>query len=140
MNAADASKLWAQHGATLLNYQYPRLALLGLRSREEVLISIGTVSAKVFRRNPLFGWALPKCCVSKPLVEWEPRYSRFKNLHRTVCRGMVLDGLLDLVPRANSIDELCLAWCAIKNPLEVASVKLFQETFPDPNLPANPTG
>lgn len=140
MNVSDASNLCAQHGAVLLNYQHPRLALLRLRSGDALLISIGTTSAKVFKRNPLFGWALPKRCVSRPLVEWEERYAQFNNLHRAICRGMLLDGLLDLISRAESIDELCLAWPFIKNPLEVASVKLFQETFPDPNLPANPTG
>ena len=139
MNAADASKLCAQNSAVLLNYQHPRSAFLRLRSGEEVLISVGTTSAKVFRRNPLFGWALPKRCVSKPLVAWEGRYAQFNNLHRAACRGIVLDGLLDLISRAESIGELCLAWPFIKNPLEVASVKLFHETFPDPNLPANPT-
>jgi len=52
---------------------------------------------------------------------------------------MVLDGLLDLVSRAESIDELCLAWCFLKNPLEVASIKLFKETFPDAS-PEEATG
>jgi len=133
MNVSDASKLCAEHGATLINYQHPRMALIGLRSGEHVLISIGTTSAKIFRRSRWFGWVIPKCCASKPLTEWEPRYTQCNNLHRTICRGMVLDGLLNLVPRANSIDELCIAWCAIKNSREIASVKLFTKTFPDTN-------
>lgn len=131
MKVSDAFKLCAEHGAVLLNYQQPRLALMALRSGEQVLISIGTTSAKVFRRDRLFGWVIPKRCVSKPLAAWEKRYTQFNNLHRTICRGMVLDGLLDLVSRTESIDELCLAWCVLKNPLEVASTKLFKETFPD---------
>lgn len=130
MNIADASKLCEEHGAVLLNYQHPRLTMLALRSGEQVLISIGTTSAKVSRRNSLFGWFLPKCCVSKPLVAWDARYTQFDTFHRAICRGMVLDGLLSLISRVDSIDELCLAWCVIKNPLQVAAVELFESTFP----------
>src|SRR5207249_8007270 len=119
MNVSDASNLCAEHGGVLLNYQHPRMALMALRSGEQILISIGTASAKVFRRSRLFGWTIPKRCVSKPIAVWEKRYTQFNNLHRTICRGMVLDGLLDLVSRAESIDELCLAWSVLKNPLEV---------------------
>jgi hypothetical protein len=106
-----------------------------LPSGEQIVISIGTTSAKIFRRRALVGWFAPKCCVSKSLVEWEPRYQQFNGLHRTICRGMVLDGLVDLVSRAKSIGELRLAWCALKNPLEVSSVALFKQTFPDAKFP-----
>jgi hypothetical protein len=81
----------------------------------------------------------PKCCASKSLVEWEPRYSQFNGFHRAICRGMVLDGLVDLVSRAQSIGELRLAWCAIRNPLEVSSVALFKRTFPDVKTPDEAT-
>jgi hypothetical protein len=52
---------------------------------------------------------------------------------------MVLDGLVDLVSRAQSIGELRLAWCAIRNPLEVSSVALFKRTFPDVKTPDEAT-
>jgi hypothetical protein len=139
MNVSDASKLCEEHGAILLNYHHPRLATLALRSGELVLISIGTTNAKVFRRNSWFGWFLAKCCVSKPLVTWDARYAQFDNFHRAICRGMVLDGLLSLISRVDSIDELCVAWCVIKNPLEVAAVQLFQSTFPNITPPNEAT-
>jgi hypothetical protein len=128
MNVSDAAILCEQHGSTLVNYQEIRLAVLMLRSGEQVLISIGTTSAKVFRRSSVFGWRFPKCCVSKTLVSWDSRYTQFDNFHRAVCRGMVLDGLLSLISRVESIDELCLAWCAFRNPLEVAASELFKRT------------
>jgi hypothetical protein len=131
VNIDVATKLCADHGSLLLQYQSPRVAMLMLPSAEPLLISIGTTSAKIFRRRTLFGWFLPCCVASQSLSAWEPRYKQFNSLHRTICRGMVLDGLVDLVSRAKSIDELRLAWCALKNPLELSSVALFKQTFPD---------
>jgi hypothetical protein len=139
VNADDATKLCADHGALLLQYQSPRVAMLMLPSAEPLLISIGTTSAKIFRRSPLFGWFLPRCVASKQLSAWEPRYAQFNSLHRTMCQGMVLDGLVDLVSRAKSVAELRLAWCALKNPLEVSSVALFKQTFPDSKFPDDAT-
>jgi hypothetical protein len=139
MNVHDATELCAEHGSLLLQYHSPRVAMLMLPSAERLLISIGTMNAKIFRRNALFGWFLPRCVASQSLSAWEPRYTQFNSLHRTVCRGMVLDGLVDLVSRAKSIDELRLAWCALKNPLEVSSVALFKQTFPDTQFPTDAT-
>lgn len=135
MDVDDATKLCADHGALLLQYQSPRVAMLMLPSAEPLLISIGATSAKILRRSRLFGWFMPRCVASKQLSAWEPRYTQFNGLHRTICRGMVLDGLVDLVSRAKSIGELRLAWCALKNPLEVSSVALFKQTFPDAKFP-----
>ena len=139
MNSEAASKLCETHGSILLHYQSPSVARLLLPSGEQIAISIGTTSAKIFRRRALLGWFAAKCCASKSLIEWEPRYTRFNGFHRAICRGMILDGLVDLVSRAHSIGELCLAWCAIRNPLEVASVALFQQTFPDAKAPDETT-
>jgi hypothetical protein len=113
--------------------------MLMLPSTEPLLITIGTTSAKIFQRSRLFGWFIPRCVASKQLSAWEPRYAQFNSLHRTICRGMVLDGLVDLVSRAKSIGELGLAWCALKNPLEVSSVALFKQTFPDSKFPDDAT-
>lgn len=139
MNIPDATKLCADHGALLLQYQFPRVAMLMLPSAEQLLISIGVTSAKIFRRSRLFGWFIPRCIASKQLSAWEPRYAQFNSLHRNICRGMVLDGLIDLVSRVKSIGELRLAWCALKNPLEVSSVAFFKQTFPDSKFPHDAT-
>ena|SRR6266446_4924921 len=139
MNIDAASKVCESHGSVLLQYKSPGVAKLLLTSGEQIVISIGTTSAKIFRRSALFGWFAPKCCASKSLVEWEPRYTQFSGFDRAICRVMVLDGLVDLVSRAHSIGELSLAWCAIQNPLEVASVALFKQTFPGAKAPNEAT-
>jgi hypothetical protein len=131
MTDTDASKLCESHGATLLIYKPPRMASVVLRSREEIMISIGPTHAKIFKPSRLFGWLIPRCCASKPLAEWHSSYTQFNSLHRNICRGMVLDGLVDLVTSADSVAELCLAWCSIRNPLEITSLALFKQTFPD---------
>src|SRR5258707_1375010 len=105
MNISEASKLCESHGAVVLRYEPPRVAVLRLRSGEQVMISIGTASAKMFRQNSILGWYLPKCCASTPLATWDERYPRFNNLHRTICQGMALDGLVSLISRLESIDE-----------------------------------
>ncbi len=130
MDATNASKLCESHGATLLHYNPPGVARLAFRSREQIMISIGTASAKLFRPSRLFGWLFPRCCASKSLAEWDPRYTQFDAFHRNISRGMALDGLLDLVTRADSISELRLAWCAIRNPFEVASVGTIPTDVP----------
>src|SRR4051812_39524980 len=117
MDASAATKLCESRGAALLLYNPPGVAKVMLRSGDQLVISVGATSAKLFRRSPLFGWFVPRCCASKSLAEWDARYPQFDSLHRNVSRGMVLDGLLDLIPRAESLAELCLAWCAIRNPL-----------------------
>ena len=139
MDANDASKLCESHGAALLHYTWPRVAKLVMRSREHILISIGIKTAKIFRPTPVLGWLFPTCCVSKPLAEWDARFREFRGVQRVAARGMVLDGLLDLVSRADSVAELCLAWCVIRNPMEIASIALFKETFPDIQLPGDAT-
>ena len=43
MNVPDATKLCADHGALLVQYQSPRVAMLMLPSAEPLLISIETI-------------------------------------------------------------------------------------------------
>ena len=132
MDIDAASKLCNDHGTTLLHYKAPDVATLLLASGEQVVISVGTTSAKTFRRRALLGWLVPRCCAAKSLVEWEPRYTRFSTFDRRICRAMVLDGLLDLVSRIESIAELCVAWCVIRNPVQVAALAMFTQTFHKP--------
>jgi hypothetical protein len=48
-----------KHGSQLLLYRGGRVAAVVLQSGEHVVISIGTVTAKVFVRRPLSKWWLP---------------------------------------------------------------------------------
>jgi hypothetical protein len=139
MNIEAADKLCSSNGATLLHYKWPGVASVVLRSREQVVISIGTTSAKIFARRALLGWLAPKSCATRSLMEWEPRYAKFSDFHRNLCRGTVLDGLLDLVSRADSIKELKLSWHNIRNPLQVAAVATFEKMFPQTRTPDEET-
>jgi hypothetical protein len=135
MEIADASKICESHGAALYKYRPPRMAMVTLRSREKLLISVGISTAKIFRATPLLGWLLPRCCASRAIAEWDSGYAAYDALQRNVCRGMILDGLLNLTSRAESVEQLCLAWCILKNPLDVASRDLFN-IFPSDSSPS----
>jgi hypothetical protein len=39
---------------------------------------------------------------------------------------MVLDGLLSLVSKCKSLDELRLVWPVIRNPLDVSAADMFE--------------
>ena len=131
MNISDAGKLCSKHGATLLNYRETRFAMLQLSSGEQVLISVGTGTAKILARRRILGWLVPRCIATRSLVEWEARYREYNKLHRVVCRGMVLYGLLNLIAPIGSVDGIRLAWPALRNPLEIASLGLFRDMCPD---------
>ena len=132
MNTTDATKVCETNGARLIHYETARVAKIELPSGEQVLISIGTASAKLYRKNRLFGWFLPRSFVSKPLVEWDPRYCHVSGFDRDVFRGMILDGLLSLLSRFKSIDELNRGWPTMKNPMEVASLEFYRRLIPKP--------
>lgn len=127
MAPAKATKLCESHGSALLSYQYPCVATLALRSGESIMLSIGTTTAKIFRRNSIFGWLFPKRLASHPLVAWDPRYPKFRDLERDVCKGMALDGLLSLISSVESINELCRTWPALGNPVEVGAIMMFDD-------------
>lgn len=124
MDETSAKSHCLKHGSQLLSYTGGRVASIGLQSGEHVVISIGTATAKVFVRRPLFGWWLPRVVASARLSKWDDRYLRYNALYRGVLRAMILDGLLSLVSRCSSVAELQLAWCVIRNPIEVAVMEL----------------
>jgi hypothetical protein len=56
MNAPKAQSACEECGCRLLLYQEGTLAAVQLPSSEEVLVSMGTSSIKVFRKRPILGW------------------------------------------------------------------------------------
>lgn len=108
------------NGSTLLGYEHGKTAFLVLPSKEQVVISIGTGTVKVFTRRLVLGWVFPRTIALQHIAYWEPSFAGLDRLRRFACGCMVLDGLIDLVSRCRSISELRLAWTVLRNPLEVA--------------------
>jgi hypothetical protein len=127
MGADNISKICEEHGATLLQYKPPRLAVLRLDSGEEVLVSVGAATARVYRRNTLFGWFLPKRLLSQKLVSWDKNFATSTGFYREAFRKMFLDGLVNLVSQFKSIADVQVGWPTMKNPMEVASLRFFSQ-------------
>jgi hypothetical protein len=119
MNERDAKAICENHGSSFLSYELGRAAYIVLPSNEHVIISIGTSTAKLVTKRTIFGWMFPRVIASRSIATWEPTFDKLDRLRRFGCGAMVLDGLLSLVSRCGSLDELRLAWPAIRNPLEV---------------------
>jgi hypothetical protein len=109
MNEVDAKTICENHGPSLLSYELGKAAYIVLPSSEPIVISIGTSTVKVFTKRAIFGWRFPKVIVSQSIATWEPRFDKLDRLRRFGCGAMVLDGLLSLVSRCRSLDELRLA-------------------------------
>jgi len=114
-----------KNGSQLLSYADARAAFLILPSGEQVVISVGTASAKVGVRRPLLGWYLPRVVASEQLSKWDDQYTQRNALQRCAVRANFLDGLLSLISGFKSTAELRLAWCVIRNPIEVAVLHQF---------------
>ena len=97
------------------------VAILLLRSHQEVMISVGIATAKIFRRSAVFGFLAPRCLAEKSLMEWQPDYAYFNSFQRGICQMNVFDGLIVIVSRAGSIAELSRTWHTIPNPLHVSA-------------------
>lgn len=123
MDEANARDMCEKNGSTLRSYEGGRAASLILRSGQPILISVGASTAKVLTSRPIFGWRLPKVIVSQHIEGWEPTFNTLDSLRRDACGSLVLDGLLSLLSRCQSIDELRLAWPALKNPIAVAALE-----------------
>jgi hypothetical protein len=125
MNEQDAKAICEKHGSSFLSYELGRAAYIVLPSNEHVIISIGTSTAKVFTKRRILGWWFPKVITSQSIAIWEPTFDKLDRLPRFLCCAMVLDGLLSLVSKCKSLDELRLVWPVIRNPLDVSAADMF---------------
>jgi hypothetical protein len=85
MTEADARIICENYGSSLLSYELGRAAYVVLPSKEHIVISIGTSSAKVCTKRAIFGWRLPKVVASQSLSAWEPRSALLDRLRRFGC-------------------------------------------------------
>jgi hypothetical protein len=130
MNEDKAKIICEKNGSTLSSYKLGSGAFLILPSGEPIMISVGTATAKVFTKRPIFGWHFPKVIVSQPIKDWEPTFPTLDRLHRYACVAMVLDGLLSLLAPCKSIAELRLEWPVLlrdprRHPIAVAAMGSF---------------
>jgi hypothetical protein len=118
MTETDARTICQNHGSTLLSYESGRTAYIRLPSDESIVISIGTTAVKVFTKRLIVGWKFPKVTASQSMAIWQQGFDKLDRIRRFGCGSMILDGLISLVSRCGSIEELRLAWPDLKNPLE----------------------
>jgi len=85
-----------------MQYQEGKLAVLRLPSQEELMLSMGTSSFKVFRKGPL-GWLFPKTVFSVDLaaVGWDECIP----LTRALLSVLLVTQSLDLLSHAQSIND-----------------------------------
>jgi hypothetical protein len=125
MDELTARSVCVKNGSELLSYVDASAALLVLPSGEQLIISVGTASAKICVTRAVFGWRLPRVIASEQLSKWEGQYDQLPALQREAVRAWVLDGLVSLVSGFASVAELQLAWSVLRNPIEVGAVLAF---------------
>jgi len=118
MNEVDAKIICKNNGSSLLSYELGKAAYIVLPSSEPIVISIGTLTVKILTKRAIFGWLFPKVIVSQSISTWEQGFNKLDRLRQFGCGAIVLDGLLSLVSRCRSLDELRLAWPVLRNPLD----------------------
>ena|SRR2546422_723062 len=121
MNNAKDKKQTCQ----VLNRKAGRFALIGLASGEQIVISIGSATAKILAKRAFVGWYLPKVVASERLSTWQSEYPHQNGFYRGICRGLVLEGLLDLLSNCQSVDEIRQAWPRMENPLALVGREML---------------
>ena len=119
----QARAICQANGSILLSYEQGRAAFLVLPSREQVVISVGTDTAKIIVRRPIIGWLFPKTIASQQITVWAPEFPELDQLRRFACGSMVLDGLIELVSECRSLSEIKSIWHSLRNPIGVAGVR-----------------
>jgi hypothetical protein len=56
---------------------------------------------------------------------WQSHYPQYNKVHRLSCRIIALDGLLELLSRYETMEEIREAWPMIQNPLAVVAQQMF---------------
>ena len=118
MKEADAKILCEKNGSSLLSYELGKAAYIVLPSSEHIIISIGTLTAKILTKHATSDWRFPEVVVSQDISTWEPSLKKHDRLRQFGIGAMALDGLVSLVSRCRSLHELRLAWPVLRNPLE----------------------
>jgi len=131
MNEQDARAICEKHGSAFLSYEVGRAAYIVLPSNEHIIISIGTSTAKVLIKRRIFGWRFPRVIASQSIATWEPTFRKLDRLRRFACGVMALDGLLSLVSKCKSVDELRLVWPVMRNPMEVMASSMIDGKYLD---------
>lgn len=104
MELSDLKALIAKRNCELLQYEEGRVALVRLPSQEQIIISMGESSMKVFRKGWLFGWARPKTLLSVDLaaIGWHQCIP----LTRAVISVLLIARSVDLLTQVHSIREI----------------------------------
>jgi hypothetical protein len=104
MELSRAKALCTERGCELLRYEEGRKALIQLPSCEQVLVSMGASSVKVFRKGGLLGWFSPKTVLSFNLrpIGWD----ECTPLARSLMAFLLVDGTINLITEGGSIQEI----------------------------------
>jgi len=102
MELTNLNEVILKRNCQLRQYEEGKLALLLLPSQEEVMLSMGASSFKVFRKG-LLGWVTPKTVFSVDLAAlgWHECIP----LTRTVLSVLLVTQSLDLLSIAQSVDD-----------------------------------
>src|SRR2546423_1196644 len=103
MDESTARLQCQDNGSQLLSYADARAAFLILPSGEQLVISVGTASARVCVRRLLLAWYLPRTVASEHFSKWDDQFTQRNAVQRDAIRANVLDGLLSLISGFKSI-------------------------------------
>lgn len=113
--------LCKKNGSTLASYTRGRSAFVVLSSMEPIIVSIGVTTAKIAKKRPLLGWYLPKKIASERIEIWDEQFYSYNSFLRLAARGLVLDGLIILLSKCRSVEDILTAWGSLDNPSKIGS-------------------
>ena len=102
----SARTLCEKRGCTLFNYVQGQTAYILLPSSERVIVSFGTITAKVFSKRAIVGWLAPKVLLSVDVHSWDPDWDTLLPSTKWFMGGMIIDSMLTLVTACNSLEEI----------------------------------
>jgi hypothetical protein len=128
MELSNLKALIAKRNCELLQYEEGKVALVQLPSQEQIIISMGNSSMKIFRKATLFGWWRPKTVLSVDLaaIGWH----QCVPLTRNVMSVLLIAKSLDLLTQERSIREVSEKYGNNFNDLLFEAISKEMETNP----------
>lgn len=104
MELSHLKALIEKRDCELLQYDEGKVALVRLPSQEQIIISMGTSTMKVFSKTRFFGWSRPKTILSVDLMPFG--WFECIPMTRVIMSILLITKSVDLLTQAQSIRDI----------------------------------
>jgi hypothetical protein len=138
---AAANALCEARGCKLINYEVAKAAFVALPSNDNVIISVGATTAKVFQKNPFFAilpgkysWLYPKAILTFDMQVLDAEWQQLIPMTRLLIHVYILYAMLDLITSCKSSTEIRFKYATcISTVFPGILEKLIQSNFGNTN-------